>query len=417
MMRAMAAAGESRALRRELVDKLRLDGQIRSRAVAEAFLAVPREVFVPGVALDDVYRSSEAILVKRVDGVGVSSASAPDVMATMLELLDVRPGMRVLEIGAGTGYNAALLGFLVGDGGAVVSVDIDADLVDGARAHLTALGCNNVDVVLGDGALGYATDAPYDRIMLTVASRDLAPAWREQLTADGRLLLPLALRGPQRCVVFASAGDHLVSRGLCACGFIPLRGALAMETLRVPLDPDGAITIGLPDDRASISTYHVRGLLEAATGTWPTGIDATPEHIRHGLHLWLAAHDAAICSLWSETTIRGVPDLFGQAERYRGTLGLLDHEALALLAWRDEHLHHGELVVCAATEGEPTASRLVRHIQAWGHNGRPQDDALAIRAFGRDVAFVPAPGEVILRQRWTTFLLSWDGQPPAIFTV
>jgi protein-L-isoaspartate(D-aspartate) O-methyltransferase len=317
--------------------------------------------------------------------------------------------MRVLEIGAGTGYNAALLRFLVGDSGAVVSVDIDADLVDGARAHLRQVGFPDVSVVLGDGALGYASGAPYDRIMLTVASRDVAPAWREQLTANARLLLPLALRGPQRCVVFASASNHLVSRGVCGCGFIPLRGALAMETLRVPLDPDGAITIGLPDDRAPISTHRVRGLLEAASGTWPTGVDATPENIRQGLHVWLAAHDAAICSLWSETSQRSVPDLFGQAERFRSTLGLLDHDALALLAWRDEHLHYGELVVCAATDAEPTASRLVQHVQAWARHGRPHDDTLTIRAFGRDVAFEPAPGEVALRQRWTTFLLSWDG--------
>src|SRR4051794_14727101 len=180
MIRPMAVP-DSRALRRELVDKLRHDGHIRSPAVAEAFAAVPRELFVPGVPLDEVYCSSEAILVKRVDGVSVSSASAPDVMATMLELQDLRPGMRVLEIGAGTGYNAALLRHLVGDTGAVVSVDIDADLVDGARDHLRHAGIQDAEVVLGDGALGHAAGAPYDRILLTVASRDLAPAWREQL--------------------------------------------------------------------------------------------------------------------------------------------------------------------------------------------------------------------------------------------
>src|SRR5262245_1916927 len=129
---------DSRVRRRALVEKLVRDGQIRSRRVAAAFEAIPRELFVPGVPLDDVYRSSEAILVKRVDGVGVSSASAPDVMAAMLELLEVRPGMRVLEIGAGTGYNAALLGHIVGGAGSVVTIDIDADLVEAAREHLAA---------------------------------------------------------------------------------------------------------------------------------------------------------------------------------------------------------------------------------------------------------------------------------------
>src|SRR5437764_10814406 len=104
---------DSLAHRQELVAKLRAEGQIRSARVAEAFATVPREVFVPGVPLDEVYRSNEAILVKRVDGVGVSSASAPDVMAQMLEHLAPNPGDNVLEIGAGTGYNAALLARLV----------------------------------------------------------------------------------------------------------------------------------------------------------------------------------------------------------------------------------------------------------------------------------------------------------------
>src|SRR4030088_2913895 len=120
---------DSRVLRRALVETLRGDGHLRSARVAAAIEAVPRELFVPGVPLDDVYRPSDAIVTKRVDGVSVSSASAPEVVALMLEQLDVKRGQRVLEIGAGTGYNAALLAYLVGDGGSVVTLDIDEDLV------------------------------------------------------------------------------------------------------------------------------------------------------------------------------------------------------------------------------------------------------------------------------------------------
>src|SRR6185436_14590928 len=180
----------------------RTEGQLRTPRIAAAFEAVPRELFVPGVALDDVYKSSEAILVKRIGGVGVSSASAPDVMACMLEQLQPLPGNKVLEIGAGTGYNAALLADIVGPSGTVVSLDIDADLVAAAVAHLRAAGYGGVQVELTDGALGFGQLAPYDRIMLTTASRDIAPAWREQLAQDGRLLLPLGVRGVQRCVAF-----------------------------------------------------------------------------------------------------------------------------------------------------------------------------------------------------------------------
>jgi protein-L-isoaspartate(D-aspartate) O-methyltransferase len=399
---------DSGARRRALVDKLLGDGQIRSPGVAAAFETVPRELFVPGLPLDEVYRSSEAILVKRVDGVGVSSASAPDVMAAMLELLDVRPGMRVLEIGAGTGYNAALLAYLVGESGSVVTIDIDTDLVEGAREHLRAAGFGHVQVIECDGALGYAARAPYDRIMLTVASRDVAPAWRGQLGAEGRLLLPLAIRGPQRCVVFQPAGDHLASRGVGGCSFIPLRGVLAMEPLRLPLDSEGAVTISLPDDVTVISPQKVLALLSAASAAWSTGVEATPEEVRHGLQLWLAAHDPAVCSLWAEVHTRVLPDLFGQAERFRGSLGVLDNDALAVLAWRDEHVHHGELCVWAPSSAAPTAERLVEHVRAWAEHGRPSDAALHIRGYAREVSPRVGEQEVVIEQRWTRFVLGWD---------
>src|SRR5919202_4998573 len=141
-------------LRQALVDDLKREGRVHSARVEAALRAVPREVFVPGVPLDEVYRPSDAIVVKRLEGISVSSASAPDVVAVMLEQLAVEPGQRVLEVGAGTGYNAALLAELVGPEGQVVSIEIDEDLVAAAREHLRAAGYDQVQVVLGDGALG-----------------------------------------------------------------------------------------------------------------------------------------------------------------------------------------------------------------------------------------------------------------------
>src|SRR5712691_5712622 len=212
----------SNAARRGLVERLQTDGHLRSPRVAAAIEAVPRELFVPGLPLDEVYRPSDAIITKRVDGISVSSASSPEVMALMLEQLDPRPGDRVLEIGAGTGYNAALLAYMVGEHGQVVTLDIDEDLVLGARKHLADAGFSQVAVVQTDGALGHATADRYDRIMLTVASSDIAPAWREQLAQPhGRLVLPLSLRGPQRSVAFAYDGAHLLSDSLRNCSFIP----------------------------------------------------------------------------------------------------------------------------------------------------------------------------------------------------
>ena len=125
--------GSSLRHRRALVETLRRDDHLHSPRVEAALLAVPREIFVPGVPLQEVYRPGDAIVTKRVNGMSVSSASAPEVIALMLEQLDPQPGERVLEIGAGTGYNAALLAHMVSDTGQVVSIDIDEDLVLGAR--------------------------------------------------------------------------------------------------------------------------------------------------------------------------------------------------------------------------------------------------------------------------------------------
>ncbi|MQA87715.1 MAG: methyltransferase domain-containing protein [Streptosporangiales bacterium] len=125
----------------------------------------------------------------------MSAASQPTIVATMLEQLQAEPGHHVLELGAGTGYNATLLAHLVGNDGQVTTTDVDDDIVDGARAGLAAAGVDNVRVILGDAALGYPGGAPYDRIIATVGAYGLPPAWLEQLAPHGRLVVPLRLRG------------------------------------------------------------------------------------------------------------------------------------------------------------------------------------------------------------------------------
>ena len=115
--------------------------------------------FLPDLPVAEAY-ADEAVAVQRIDGIATSSASQPSMMAIMLEQLAARPGDRVLEIGAGTGYNAALLSRIVGATGAVTSVDIDAELIDSAARHLAAAGVGGVELVCADGALGYPPGPP-----------------------------------------------------------------------------------------------------------------------------------------------------------------------------------------------------------------------------------------------------------------
>jgi protein-L-isoaspartate(D-aspartate) O-methyltransferase len=183
----------SAAARTALVAQLRKTGAIRSDAVAEAFAAVDRERFLTRAPGADPYADLAIAIKQAPSGLWLSSSSQPTMMAHMLELLELRPGQRVLEIGAGSGYNAALMAYLAGPG--VTSIDIDAELAADAAA---ALG-DAATVVVGDGRAGWPAGAPYDRIMVTAATATIPDAWTLQLTPGGRLVAPM-IRGDTQAV-------------------------------------------------------------------------------------------------------------------------------------------------------------------------------------------------------------------------
>ncbi len=235
---AMPATDDGAKARARMVDELIARGCVLTPAVASALRRVPRHLFVPGVSLNAAY-ADEAIVTKWEDTVPVSSSSQPAMVAIMLDQLAVEPGMRVLEVGAGTGYNAALLATLVGASGHVTTIDIDEDIAAKAGDHLKSagFGLDRVTVVCGDGALGWPDGALYDRIVLTVGAWDVAPAWREQLSHAGRLVLPLALRTVQMSIAFdRGEGGVLVAASMRPCGFMRLRGPFA--------GPEAAFALG-----------------------------------------------------------------------------------------------------------------------------------------------------------------------------
>jgi protein-L-isoaspartate(D-aspartate) O-methyltransferase len=210
-------------LRRRLVDELVGRGVINDDALAAAFRAVERHRFVPGASLADAYADRAIGISHDQSGELVSSISQPTIVATMLAEAKLAPGSRVLEVGTGAGYNAALIDALVGPAGAVVTVEIDRALADAARARLPA----SVTVVVGDGYDGWLAGAPYDAIIVTAASPSIADAWQTQLVDGGRLVVPMieADGRHQAVVTLVRRGTHLRELRRVPAMFVALRAS------------------------------------------------------------------------------------------------------------------------------------------------------------------------------------------------
>ncbi|WP_431890639.1 methyltransferase, FxLD system [Nocardiopsis alba] len=287
-----APPADADRLRNELVDRLRQNGSIRTEEVADAFRSIPRHAFVPKASLKEAYANAPVHIKHDENGASISCGSQPDVVAMMLEQAALEPGMRVLELGAGTGFNAALLGHLVGPAGSVTTIDVDTDLVEGARARLKENGITNVQVILGDGALGHPEGRPFDRVVATVGSHDVPRAWVDQLAPGGRLIAPVRIAGDvSRAIVFEADGDHWSSTDSRLCTFMPLRGGGIGDDPRtiLALDADTAVLLQTNQDQA-IERTQVHGVLAEPSHTVWSGVTFGKGEPLDPMWLWLATH-------------------------------------------------------------------------------------------------------------------------------
>lgn len=383
-----------------------------SERVAAAFRAIPRHLFVPGIDPERVYQN-EAFPIKYDErGRPISSSSQPAIMARMLDQLDVQPGHRALEIGTGTGYNAALLGQLVGETGAVASVDIDPDLVTDAREHLAACGLSQVTVGCGDGGLGWPEHAPYDRIIATIGAWDIPPAWMAQLAPQGRLVVPLDLQGPQRSIAFQPIDNHLESISVVPCGFMRMRGPFAGPEAIHQLGPKPEVFLGLADQRPIDADALYAALAQPGVDV-PSGVRVTLNDARHGLGLWLALHEPAIAGLSAIGTAAEhgrVPALIeypGQVDT--AIVALVETDALAALVRLDEEEQSFELGARPlGPNGDRLAQRLVGHIRDWNTQGRPATAGLHVSAYPRDTDRAAIThAHSIIEKRHTRLALTW----------
>ncbi len=415
-------------LNQVLVDDLKKRELIQSPQVEAAFRAVLRHFFVPGTPLEEVY-SDRVISAKQDDeGRWLCSSSQPAIMAIMLEQLALEPGHKVLEIGAGTGYNAALLAHIARETGQVITIDIDEDLTQAARQHLTAAGFEQVRAVCADGGYGYPGEAPFDRIILTVAAPDVLPAWWEQLKRGGRIVLPLMLRGSMKSIAFERVDDHLASLSVKDCGFIPLRGdfALALPN-HIPVGTDLGLFIDITDNM-QLDTEAVLDFLNEAHKDLPADVEVTFwDILGGGLWTWLALHEPGMCKIVAEGEMverdiaPGLLVIEGK-EKSAGTAVLIDPAGLAALVRPSDQPTPRvaadkmfapdspiplpfPLFVRQFGSGESTAHRLLAQIQAWKASSSKEMD---IRAYRKEADYQPSEGEILLEKQWTKLVIEWQ---------
>jgi protein-L-isoaspartate(D-aspartate) O-methyltransferase len=264
-------------------------------------------------------------------------------MALMLELLDLQPGMRVLEIGTGTGYNAALMAELVGDPGLVSTIDIQEDVVEQTRRRLALAGYRQIRVIARDGFVGCLDFAPYDRIVATVGCSALSPRWLDQLAPEGVVLIPLAHGDAYNCPLIRiwRENQRIFGRIVGYSTFMAIRGALRRDLwLSEAENHDQYTSIQMREPDAVYPLFE--GLMELSKTT-PGLID--DQAARLEFFYFLALHIPHTFVLW-----KGI--------------GLGDHMGSVLLTKDSIELY--------GSQAKRRYQELERIYRLWDDRGRPR---------------------------------------------
>ena len=203
--------------RKELVKMLKRVRRIKSEHVEKAFLQTPRELFLPEEIKHYAYIDTPLQIGND------QTISAPHMVAIMCEALNFEQGQKILEIGAGSGYHAAIISKIIGDKGHVYTVERIKELAKNAMQNLKKANILNVTVKTGDGSLGMPEHSPYDIIYVTCAAPEIPEPLIDQLKDPGQLLIPIGSRICELKLIIKKEGK-LTTTDLGGCAFVPLIG-------------------------------------------------------------------------------------------------------------------------------------------------------------------------------------------------
>ncbi|MER0476821.1 methyltransferase domain-containing protein [Streptomyces sp. Edi2] len=336
-----------------LAAELRAKNAIRSETVAAAIEAVPRHMFIAGhyaagqhTKIDPEQPTEDLLRLAYADrGImthtpadaagGFSSTSQPSIVAKMLEAAGLRPGTKVLEIGAGTGWNAALIAQITGT--SVHTVEASPLVAAEAREALARTDSQHVTVHTGDGYLGHPEDGPYDLILVTCGIAGIPPAWVEQLASGGAILAPVAHGGLHPLLRVTRTGDGMLAGQLMAnADFMNATGPLYAGATTAPATRGQHLPAPLP----SAARPH----------PIPTSLDPRGSYLDLWMHL--AARDTRTTCAGAE----GTNDYTGCA--------LVEEDTAVFV-------QPGGLHPTPGPTAQALADQVEQHVTEWDHDGRP----------------------------------------------
>jgi protein-L-isoaspartate(D-aspartate) O-methyltransferase len=367
-----------------------------SQATERAYLATPRHAFVKryrewgskdwrevtsenlGEHLAALYADRPLMLWGDDDANTLSTISQPSFVLRMLDMLQLQPGQTVFELGAGSGWNAALIGHLVGPEGRVFSVEVIPEVAKAAEEAVQTAGIKNVGIVIGDGGDGYAAGAPYDRAIFTAGAFDLPRAFYEQIKEGGLLLAVIKLEGGgDNLFLLRKTKAHFESLYSMACAFVQLRGKYQIEGLE-PAAPSALPEWPALQDREVSRTRFWWGGKGPESFVWRT----------MGIRFYLGVTEPRFRAFKTEKTA-GAP----LEEHY---FGLWDQERQSLVLATDDWL--------IAYGNASARDALLDKVRQWTELGMPGAASFKLEAHPNDSRIEALENQWIVKRRESQFV-------------
>jgi protein-L-isoaspartate(D-aspartate) O-methyltransferase len=372
-----------------------------SQATERAYLATPRHLFVRRYRewgttqwrqvtaenleqhLAMLYADRPLLLFGEDDGNILSTISQPSFVLRMLDMLQLQPGQTVFELGAGSGWNAALMGHLVGPEGRVFSIEMIPELARTAAETVQTLGITNVSIVAADGGDGYPAGAPYDRVIFTAGAYDLPRAFNDQLKDDGLLMAVLKLEGGgDNLFVLRKTKNHFESVASMPCAFVQLRGKYQIEDLE-PAAPNTLPEWPELQNQEVSKTRFWWGGKGQESFAWRT----------MGIRFFLGISEPRFRAFKTEKTAERPLE-----EHY---FGLWDQERQSLVLAKDDWI--------IAYGNASAREQLLEKVRQWVDLGMPAAASFKLHVHPNDCRVAPRENQWAVKRSESQFLWSLEG--------